>query len=113
MSFRFQVAVRNRMTRSIMSTAAGTPHAALGLPAYVQFTSPIRRYTDLLAHYQVLLVNHSDYFQQSVSENSSVCPSQPPQGWRDVILLLLLSCAAMAAVSHVAVLRSVVTLMLI
>ncbi|KAH7422551.1 hypothetical protein KP509_12G013800 [Ceratopteris richardii] len=28
-------------------------HAALGLPGYVQFTSPIRRYTDLLAHFQV------------------------------------------------------------
>jgi exoribonuclease-2 len=25
----------------------------LGLDAYVQFSSPIRRYTDLLAHYQV------------------------------------------------------------
>lgn len=41
------------MTRSVMSTTPGNPHAALGLPAYVQFTSPIRRYTDLLAHYQV------------------------------------------------------------
>ncbi|XP_057972104.1 ribonuclease II, chloroplastic/mitochondrial isoform X2 [Malania oleifera] len=28
-------------------------HGILGLPGYVQFTSPIRRYTDLLAHYQV------------------------------------------------------------
>ena len=43
------------MTRSTMSTSSGNPHAALGLPAYVQFTSPIRRYTDLLAHYQVPL----------------------------------------------------------
>ena len=25
----------------------------LGLDAYVQFSSPIRRYTDMLAHYQV------------------------------------------------------------
>lgn len=46
------VALRNRMTRSVTTVAAGAPHAALGLPAYVQFTSPIRRYTDLLAHYQ-------------------------------------------------------------
>lgn len=30
-------------------------HAGLGVPGYVQFTSPIRRYMDLLAHYQVLL----------------------------------------------------------
>ncbi|KAE8099382.1 hypothetical protein FH972_017367 [Carpinus fangiana] len=28
-------------------------HGILGLPGYVQFTSPIRRYMDLLAHYQV------------------------------------------------------------
>lgn len=28
-------------------------HGMLGLPGYVQFTSPIRRYVDLLAHYQV------------------------------------------------------------
>ncbi|CAH2042248.1 unnamed protein product [Thlaspi arvense] len=27
-------------------------HGVLGLPGYVQFTSPIRRYMDLLAHYQ-------------------------------------------------------------
>lgn len=30
-------------------------HGALGIPGYVQFTSPIRRYMDLLAHYQVFL----------------------------------------------------------
>ncbi|KAF6993315.1 hypothetical protein CFC21_010227 [Triticum aestivum] len=28
-------------------------HGVLGIPGYVQFTSPIRRYVDLLAHYQV------------------------------------------------------------
>ncbi|KAK9671349.1 hypothetical protein RND81_12G023900 [Saponaria officinalis] len=28
-------------------------HRILGVPGYVQFTSPIRRYMDLLAHYQV------------------------------------------------------------
>ncbi|KAL8039374.1 hypothetical protein ABFX02_10G032800 [Erythranthe guttata] len=28
-------------------------HGTLGLPGYVQFTSPIRRYMDFLAHYQV------------------------------------------------------------
>ncbi|KAF5737173.1 ribonuclease II chloroplastic/mitochondrial [Tripterygium wilfordii] len=28
-------------------------HGVLGLPGYVQFTSPIRRYMDILAHYQV------------------------------------------------------------
>lgn len=47
------VALRNCMTRSVVSVRDPSPHAALGLSAYVQFTSPIRRYTDLLAHYQV------------------------------------------------------------
>ncbi|OVA16519.1 Ribonuclease II/R [Macleaya cordata] len=30
-----------------------TRHGVLGIPGYVQFTSPIRRYMDLLAHYQI------------------------------------------------------------
>ncbi|KAF3321975.1 ribonuclease II [Carex littledalei] len=29
------------------------PHATLGIDGYVQFTSPIRRYVDLLAHFQI------------------------------------------------------------
>ena len=33
--------------------AGPTRHAALGLPAYVQFTSPIRRNVDLLTHWQL------------------------------------------------------------
>ena len=45
-------AVRRCMPRSEMGT---TPmrHASLGLDSYVQVTSPIRRYTDLLAHFQI------------------------------------------------------------
>ncbi|XP_047340876.1 ribonuclease II, chloroplastic/mitochondrial-like [Impatiens glandulifera] len=35
-------------------------HGVLGLPGYVQFTSPIRRYMDLLAHYQVKAFLRSD-----------------------------------------------------
>ena len=46
------VAIRGRMTPSFLSP---TPqrHSALGLEAYAQVTSPIRRYTDLLAHHQL------------------------------------------------------------
>lgn len=29
------------------------PHRSLGVPAYLQITSPLRRYTDMLAHWQV------------------------------------------------------------
>jgi exoribonuclease-2 len=45
-------AIRRCMPRS---EASITPirHASLGLDAYVQVTSPIRRYTDLLAHFQL------------------------------------------------------------
>lgn len=47
------IAVRNCMTKSITSVEPDAGHASLGLRSYVQFTSPIRRYTDMLAHYQV------------------------------------------------------------
>jgi exoribonuclease-2 len=45
-------ALRKCMTRSIVSS---TPvrHASLALDAYVQFTSPIRRYTDIIAHFNI------------------------------------------------------------
>ena len=47
------VMLRSRMVRSSSSTDEPLPHAGLGLPAYVQFTSPIRRYGDMLAHWQI------------------------------------------------------------
>jgi exoribonuclease-2 len=46
------VALRSRMSASSASLVP-TPHAALGLSAYVQVTSPIRRYADLLTHWQL------------------------------------------------------------
>ena len=46
------IAMRMCMSPST-SGATPRPHAGLGLDAYVQFTSPIRRYTDILAHYQL------------------------------------------------------------
>ena len=45
-------AVRSCMTPSTCSLVPAT-HASLGLDAYVQVTSPIRRYVDVLAHYQL------------------------------------------------------------
>lgn len=45
-------ALRSRMPRSEMGLSPA-PHASLGLPYYIQVTSPIRRYSDLLAHFQI------------------------------------------------------------
>lgn len=47
------VLMRSRMLRSMCTTAETLPHFGLGLPGYVQVTSPIRRYADLLAHWQI------------------------------------------------------------
>ena len=47
------VLLRSRMLRSLCMTQEVLPHCGLGLPGYVQVTSPIRRYTDLLAHWQL------------------------------------------------------------
>ena len=45
-------ALRSCMPRSETSMSP-IRHASLGLESYVQVTSPIRRYTDLLAHFQI------------------------------------------------------------
>ena len=45
-------AIRRCMTRSEVSITPNR-HATLGLDSYSQVTSPIRRYTDLLAHFQL------------------------------------------------------------
>lgn len=45
-------AIRGCMPRSEMSTTAAR-HAGLGLDVYAQVTSPIRRYVDLLCHFQI------------------------------------------------------------
>lgn len=47
------IALRRYLGRADMSFMKPIQHAALGVLGYVQFTSPIRRYSDLLAHYQV------------------------------------------------------------
>ncbi len=45
-------ALRGYMPRSEMGTTPA-PHAGLGLQVYTQVTSPIRRYIDLLSHFQL------------------------------------------------------------
>ncbi|MGQ9869385.1 ribonuclease catalytic domain-containing protein [Leptodesmis sp.] len=45
-------AIRRCMPRSEMSITPAR-HASLGLETYTQVTSPIRRYSDLLAHFQI------------------------------------------------------------
>ncbi|MEM8810583.1 MAG: RNB domain-containing ribonuclease, partial [Cyanobacteria bacterium P01_G01_bin.38] len=45
-------AIRRCMPRSEMGVTPAR-HATLGLESYTQVTSPIRRYTDLLAHFQL------------------------------------------------------------
>ena len=47
-----EMAMRSCMVASTQGITP-RPHHSLGLGAYVQFTSPIRRYADLLAHYQI------------------------------------------------------------
>jgi exoribonuclease II len=47
-----QFALRRTFQRSQAALTPG-PHAGLGLPLYVQATSPLRRYLDLVAHQQL------------------------------------------------------------
>ena len=61
------VLLRSRMVRGNSTTSGPTPHSGLGLQGYVQFTSPIRRYGDMLAHFQlkVMLLPHTASPQRS------------------------------------------------
>ena len=46
-------AIKRCLSRGVQGTRA-MPHFSLGLEAYVQATSPIRRYADLIAHRQII-----------------------------------------------------------
>lgn len=48
-------AMRRRMRRAEIGIAPG-PHAGLGVAAYIQVTSPLRRYQDLVMHRQIAAV---------------------------------------------------------
>lgn len=52
------VLLRSKMVRGNITTSGPTAHAGLGLQGYVQFTSPIRRYSDMLAHFQLKVNAH-------------------------------------------------------
>lgn len=61
-------AIVKTMRAAEMDFRKPTRHGVLGLPGYVQFTSPIRRYMDLLAHYQVKAFLRGDSFPFSAGE---------------------------------------------
>jgi exoribonuclease-2 len=60
-------AIRRCMPRSEMSTIPAR-HASLGLETYTQVTSPIRRYSDLLAHFQIKAHLRGDPLPFSIDE---------------------------------------------
>lgn len=64
-------AIRGCMTRSEVSTTPAR-HASLGLESYCQVTSPIRRYADLLAHFQLKAHLRGDPLPFSGEELSSL-----------------------------------------
>lgn len=59
------------------SSSSVIPHVPLGLDAYVKATSPLRRYVDLLAHYQIeaaLRYENIHGTPLNAQENASVVP---------------------------------------
>lgn len=49
------LALLRSTSRADMNFSKPISHSSLGLLGYVQFTSPVRRYADLLAHFQVYM----------------------------------------------------------
>lgn len=64
-------ALRRCMPRSEISTIP-TRHASLGLDIYTQVTSPIRRYTDLLTHFQLKAHLRGDPLPFSLEKMQSI-----------------------------------------
>jgi len=71
-------ALKKACTASSVSTIPGN-HSGLGLNSYVRVTSPLRRYSDLLAHHQIRrFLKHSELLSAdeleyvlSISENAA------------------------------------------
>ncbi|KAL1855069.1 3'-5' RNA exonuclease complex component [Paecilomyces lecythidis] len=62
-----------------VSSSSVIPHVPLGLDAYVKTTSPLRRYVDLLAHYQIeaaLRYENAHGTPLNFQEHASVVPFQ-------------------------------------
>ncbi|CAA7395821.1 unnamed protein product [Spirodela intermedia] len=55
-------------------------HGILGIPGYVQFSSPIRRYVDLLAHYQVKAFLRGDSLPFSATQMEGLVAAVNTQG---------------------------------
>ena len=68
-------AVRRTLKRG-QYRAAPAPHAGLGLPAYTQVTSPLRRYLDLVAHQQLRAFLRGAQLRSAASSDAA----QPVQG---------------------------------
>ncbi len=67
-------AIRRCMPRSEVSVMPAR-HSSLGLDTYTQVTSPIRRYSDLLTHFQLKAHLRGDALPFSVEEMKELLPS--------------------------------------
>lgn len=64
---------RRRVMRAALVSSTCSAHAGLGLSFYSQVTSPLRRYQDLLAHYQI----HAILARERNSEHSAPAVRTP------------------------------------
>jgi VacB/RNase II family 3'-5' exoribonuclease len=62
--------VNRMLTRAELSTSPG-PHMGMALPCYSNCTSPLRKYTDFLAHRQIKQVLHNDAEQMVTKQQLS------------------------------------------
>ena len=77
---------RRGLSRSRLQ-ARPEPHGSLGLPMYLQWTSPIRRYSDLLAHRQWLLYSGHLDGEPLSAEAISALLQRLDQGQREASLI--------------------------
>ncbi|EQL30057.1 hypothetical protein RJZ56_004617 [Blastomyces dermatitidis] len=61
-----------------------TPHVSLGVDQYVRCTSPLRRYTDLIAHWQIEAILRHQANEPSPSSPPQVVPDNLPFKTHDI-----------------------------